>query len=189
MIAKKEDFEAVLPLAEVILVQSHKEVSPKLEHVLQTVEKEFEANKEFMFGDLEAKIKYKWRTLRDYLKKLIVLDFLGHNGKTGKESRYILLFTLGSIASMSSFGAKCGKLLDNFEANSDSPQSASSHRSDVGKTYRGNRAKRGENDFYLKNTKHDRRFHPESRVKAERQKESNDAWHGEACDCPECCRK
>ncbi|MGE5443098.1 MAG: hypothetical protein ACM3SR_00655 [Ignavibacteriales bacterium] len=189
LIATKEDLEAVLPLADIVLVQSHKEISPRLERVLETVDKEFGVDWEFSFGELEAKIEFKERTLRDYLKRLIALEFLGHNGKTGRESHYVLLSPLASIGSVSNFGARCRKLLENSEANSDSPQSTSSPQSDVEGIDSGNEAKRGENDFAAKNTKDDRKFHPESRVKAKRQKESNDAWHGEACDCPECCRK
>jgi hypothetical protein len=186
-IATNEDLYAVLPIAESVLIQSHKEVSPKLERVLESIGKEFGVNQEFSFGELEDKVEFKERTLRYYLKSLTALDFISHNGKTGKESRYMLLSLHCLNASMSHFSDNCRKLLENIEANSDSPQSAPLPQSDDGGTDKGNGANRGENGFASKNNNDDSGLDLESSSEAKRQKKSNNASHSGACDCPECC--
>ncbi|MGE5444530.1 MAG: hypothetical protein ACM3SR_08005 [Ignavibacteriales bacterium] len=62
IIATLEDLESILPITEVVLIQSHKEISPKLEKVLEAVEKNFGVNEEFSFGELEEKVEFKDRT-------------------------------------------------------------------------------------------------------------------------------
>lgn len=185
IIATVEDLKAILPIAEVVLAQSQKEISPKLEKVLRAVEENFGVNQDFTFGELEKKAEFKARTLRGYLKTLIKAEYLEHNGKTGKDSRYILLSPACLIASMPNFSDKCLKLLENFEANSDLPQSASMPQSETetveNEGDRGNGANRGKNGFASINVNDSDNLRQEKPFEAKRQEEFEE-WEREATE-------
>lgn len=151
LIATIEDLKAILPIAEVILVQSHKEISPKLEEVLTTIEKNFGVNKEFAFGEVEEKSDIKDRTLRRYLRELVKNDLISHNGKTGKESRYMLLSNLSSLSSMTNFSSKALKILEKIEDNAECPQMSSMSSKDGNEIgFEDNKDNKGKRDVSSK---------------------------------------
>ncbi|MGE5446104.1 MAG: winged helix-turn-helix domain-containing protein [Ignavibacteriales bacterium] len=160
LIATKEDLEAIIPIAEVVLVQSHKEISPKLEKVLKAIEEALGVNQEFSFGELEEKCETKDRTLRRHLKELERLDLISHNGKTGKESRYMLLSPLSSMSSMSNFSSKILKVLESFEDNTESPQMSSMSPKEGSETgIEDNKDNRGQNELSSINMKDNNGLH------------------------------
>lgn len=151
LIATPGDLKAVLPIAEVVLIQSHKEISPKLEGVLITIKSYFGVNNEFTFGEIEEKNTIKERTLRRYLRELVENDLVSHNGKTGKESRYTLLSALSSLSLMKNFSSNALKILGNNEDKTKCPQMSPMSSEDSDKGIRDNEDNRGQGDVSSKN--------------------------------------
>ena len=91
LIATTEDLEAILPLAEVVLVQSFKELTPKQEDVLDIIQSEFNQG-EFSLKALDRKTNLiiSYRTLQRYVEFFVKEGFLEWNGLKAKESRYAL---------------------------------------------------------------------------------------------------
>jgi len=91
LIATFEDLEAILPLAEPVLSQSMKELSPKQEQVILILEKEF-SNNEFSTKEAhnETKNLVGYSTLQSWFKQLedVIFDW---NGKKAKDSRHSIL--------------------------------------------------------------------------------------------------
>jgi hypothetical protein len=98
IIVTNEDLTAILPLAEKVLMQSMKDISPKQEKVLRIIEENFE-NSEFSSKELFEKVKdeISLRTVKYYLKRLDSLGLIEWNGKKGTESRYNLSTTLALL--------------------------------------------------------------------------------------------
>lgn len=118
LIAIVEDFRAILPLAEVVLTQSLKEISPKKESVLKVICEKFPYPNEFSLGDLiphvkEVKIVLTDRTLKSYLSFFNKSEFLEWNGKLAKESRYSLIasFSVDSLSLIPQYT----QLIENIE--------------------------------------------------------------------------
>ena len=91
LVATVEDFEAILPLAETVLAQSMKDMSPKQESVLLTIEKEFQLDW-FSVKVLAEKAGgiAAYRTLQGYCGHFAKEGILMWNGQKGAASRYRL---------------------------------------------------------------------------------------------------
>lgn len=89
IIATVEDFTAVLPLAEKVLIQSLKELSPKQEKVLGVIKEEF-TNEDFSPKQLYEKVKenISYKTMRNYLKTFESIGLIEWNGTKGAGSKY-----------------------------------------------------------------------------------------------------
>lgn len=103
LIAKVEDLEAVLPLAEKVLSQSMKELSPKQEQAILILQNEFAHHK---FSTKEAHNKTKhltaYSTLQLWFKQLEDVIFVW-NGKKGRDSRHSILTSNGLLGNTNIF--------------------------------------------------------------------------------------
>jgi len=91
IVATVEDLEAILPLAETALAQSMKDMSPKQEGVLLTIEKEFQLDW-FSVKVLAEKVGEvaAYRTLQGYCGHFAKEGILMWNGQKGAASKYRL---------------------------------------------------------------------------------------------------
>jgi len=120
LVATVEDFESILPLAETVLLQSMKEMNPKQERVLRTIENEFQ-QVEFSVKKLEVKaeVLVAYRTLQRYCDYFAREGILSWNGVKGAGSRY----TLSSpVASCRNRGIFTPKLLKTLKSNYAKPE-------------------------------------------------------------------
>lgn len=92
LIATVGDFEAILPLAEIVLSQSMKEISPKREAVLKKIEEEF-LDTPFSVKEIHEKNGRKpaYSTLQNWLKDFAKEGIVEWNAIKGAGSRYTLL--------------------------------------------------------------------------------------------------
>lgn len=98
MIATKEDLMAVLPLADKVLIQSLKDISPGQETVLKIIQDEF-PECEFSSHQLSEKVKdISYTTVKNYLRRFESLGLVEWNGKKGAESRYCLSDSIVSLS-------------------------------------------------------------------------------------------
>lgn len=92
LISEVKDFEAILPIAEQVLSQSMKELSPKQEKAIVILQNEFSASE---FSTKEAHVKTEecaaYSTLQSWFKQFIEDGILEWNGKKGAASRYTLV--------------------------------------------------------------------------------------------------
>lgn len=98
IIASIEDLKVVFPLAEKILIQSLKDISPRQEQVLRIIEDEFtdiEFSPKQLYEKVEKDISYK--TVRNYLKRFESLGLIEWNGIKGAGSRYNLSSSLAQL--------------------------------------------------------------------------------------------
>jgi hypothetical protein len=95
IIATIEDLKAILPLADKVLMQSFKEISPKQEKALEIIKEDF-ANDEFSLKQLYEKMGEDpcYKTVRNYLKRFESLGLVEWNGIKGAGSRYTFSSTL-----------------------------------------------------------------------------------------------
>ena len=89
LIATIEDFEKILPIAETVLSQTMKELTPIQENTLNVIENKFK-DKEFSIKELEEKMEglVSYRTLQRYCKHFDKEGIIKWNGQRGPESRY-----------------------------------------------------------------------------------------------------
>ncbi len=101
--AEVEDLEAVLPLAEKVLSQSMKELSPKQEQVILVLQDEF-THHEFSTKEAHNKTKQlvAYSTLQLWFKQLEDVIFVW-NGKKGRDSRHSILTSNGLLGNTSIF--------------------------------------------------------------------------------------
>jgi len=113
LIAKVEDLEAILPLAERILSQSMKELSPKQEQVILILQKEF-SNIEFSTKEAHDETKHlvAYSTLQLWFKQFKD-DIFEWNGKKGKESRHSIITSNGLLGYTSIFSSNFLQSLKN----------------------------------------------------------------------------
>jgi len=98
IIATFQDLEAILPLAEKVLIQSLKDISPKQETVLKVIQDEF-GDDEFSSHQLAEKVQdISYTTVKSYLRRFGNLGLIEWNGKKGAESRYSLSNSIGSLS-------------------------------------------------------------------------------------------
>jgi len=92
LIAEVKDFEAILPLAERVLSQSMKELSPKQEQAILILLEEF-SDGEFSTKEAHAKTTNlaAYSTLQSWFKQFIEDGILEWNGNKGAASRYTLI--------------------------------------------------------------------------------------------------
>ncbi len=92
LIAEVKDFEAILPIAEPVLSQSMKELSPKQEQAILILQKEFSGS-EFSTKEAHAKTTKLagYSTLQLWFKQFIKDGILEWNGNKGPASGYTLL--------------------------------------------------------------------------------------------------
>jgi len=95
IIATKQDLTAILPLAEKVLMQSLKDISPKQERLLKIIEDDF-GNEMFSSRQLYEKVKdvVSYTTVKNCLRRLDNLGIVEWNGKKGAESEYRVSTTL-----------------------------------------------------------------------------------------------
>lgn len=122
IIATLEDLKAVLPLAEKVLIQSLKEISPRQEQVLKIIENEFKDN-EFSPKQLHEKMEkdISYKTVRNYLKTFERLGMVEWNGTKGAGSRYTLLSSLAQLPNSLFFLPEGLSLLGLPSGNTDLP--------------------------------------------------------------------
>lgn len=91
LIAEVNDFEAILPLAELVLPQSMKELSPNQERAILILRKEF-SDSEFSTKEAHNKVSelVAYSTLQSWFKQFQG-DILEWNGGKGAASRYTFL--------------------------------------------------------------------------------------------------
>ena len=89
IIASIEDLKVIFPLAEKVLIQSLKDISPRQEQVLKVIEDEF-TDIEFSPKQLHEKLgeNISYKTVRNYLKRFESLGLVEWNGKKGAGSGY-----------------------------------------------------------------------------------------------------
>ena len=88
LVATVADFEAVLPLAETILTQSIKEMTPNQEATLAAIKTNF-PDREFSIKELSALLdSVQYRSLKRYIDGFIKEGLLQWNGQKGAASRY-----------------------------------------------------------------------------------------------------
>ena len=95
LVATFEDFRAILPLAETVLRQSLKEISPKQEATLKIIKTEF-LRREFSLKDLAEKTAsaVTYRTLQRYLEHFVKEGLIEWNGEKAKQSRYTVSMSM-----------------------------------------------------------------------------------------------
>lgn len=98
IIASIEDLKVIYPLAEKVLIQSLKDISPRQEKVLKVIEDEFTDN-EFSPKQLHEKLEkiISYKSVRNYLKRFESLGLVEWNGTKGAGSRYTLPSTLAQL--------------------------------------------------------------------------------------------
>jgi hypothetical protein len=114
LIAKVEDLEAILPLAELVLSQSMKELSPKQEQVILILQQEF-SNHEFSTKEAHVKTEEiaAYSTLQLWFKQFIEDGILEWNGNKGTASRYTLIPSDSLLGNSSIFSSNMLKSLKN----------------------------------------------------------------------------
>jgi len=114
LIATIEDFEAILPLAETVLAQTLKELSPKQEETLNIMQRHFE-DKEFSVKELSEKANNKvtYRTIQRYCEYFTKEGVLDWNGMKGAGSKYTITTPLSSFHNKNIFPTKLLKTLKN----------------------------------------------------------------------------
>lgn len=122
IIATIEDLKAVLPLADKILMQSFKEISPKQEKVLEIIKENF-SDEGFSLKQLHEKIEKElsYKTVRNYLKTFERLGMVEWNGTKGAGSRYTLLSSLAQLPNSLFFLSEGLSLLGLQSGNTDLP--------------------------------------------------------------------
>jgi len=111
IIATPEDLKGIRQLAEVVLVQSFKELPPKQEQALSKLYSEYGLDTEFTPREAYQKIGgarfVSIRTFRNWLKDWQNEGLLEHNGEKGKKARYYIAqlhssptFELNSLESL-----------------------------------------------------------------------------------------
>lgn len=122
IIASLDDLKAVFPLAEKVLIQSLKDISPRQEQVLKVIEDEF-ADIEFSPKQLHEKLRenVSYKTVRNYLKRLESLGLIEWNGTKGAGSRYALLPSLALLSNSPFSRSKSLFLLELQSGNSRLP--------------------------------------------------------------------
>ena len=114
MISEVKDFEAILPIAEQVLSQSMKELSPKQEKAIVILQNEFSDSE---FSTKEAHVKTeeiaKYSTLQLWFKQFIEDGILEWNGNKGAASRYTLIPSDSLLGNSSIFSSNLLKLLKN----------------------------------------------------------------------------
>ena len=114
LVATVEDFEAILPLAETALAQSMKDMSPKQESVLLTIEKEFQLDW-FSVKVLAEKVGgvAAYRTIQGYCGYFAKEGILMWNGQKGAASRYRLSTPVAQLRNMKVFSPSLLETLKN----------------------------------------------------------------------------
>jgi len=95
LLASLQDYEIVYNIANVVLSQTLKEITPKQETILKSIKKHL-AEEEFSIADLKQLEKLKEiadSTLRGEVKKLTFAGYLEWNGEKAKKSRYKFIDT------------------------------------------------------------------------------------------------
>lgn len=148
IIATIEDLKAILPLADKVLMQSLKELSPKQEQALKVIEEDFASN-EFspkqLYEKMEEDLSYK--TVRNYLKRFESLGLIEWNGIKGAGSRYTFSSTLtllpNSLFSWSNCLISLGLQLGKGNLPNDAPLPNYSEKNEKTDSELGNKARRG----------------------------------------------
>jgi uncharacterized protein DUF3854 len=114
LIAEVKDFEAILPIAEPVLSQSMKELSPKQEKAIVILQNEFSDSE---FSTKEAHVKTEeiaaYSTLQLWFKQFIEDGILEWNGNKGAASRYTLISSDSLLGNSSIFSSNLLKSLKN----------------------------------------------------------------------------
>ncbi len=140
------------------------------------IEANFGENHEFSFGDLEKRSEYKGKTLRRYLGTLMELDFVSHNGLTGKDSHYTLL---SSLSSMSDFRSKVLRILEEIEDKPKSTHMTSMSSNDgKGATIEDNEDNRGQQGLSSTKPNDNSVLHQENPFE-----DIGTGDHSKCCDC------
>ncbi|MFI5324280.1 MAG: hypothetical protein ACHQ6U_12315, partial [Thermodesulfobacteriota bacterium] len=97
LIATVGDFEAILPIAETVLAQSMKELGPKQEQTLKTIQTDFNEG-EFSVKELYEKLgdTITFRTLQRYCNYFAKEGLIDWNGLNGRGSKYTLSASVSS---------------------------------------------------------------------------------------------
>ena len=126
VIASLEDLKVILPLAEKVLIQSLKDISPRQELVLKIIEDEF-TDVEFSPKQLYEKLgenTSSYKTVRNYLKTFEGLGLIEWNGTKGAGSRYTLLSSLALLPNSLPSWSKCLSSLELESGNTHLPNHA-----------------------------------------------------------------
>ncbi len=114
LIAEVKDFEAISPIAEPVLSQSMKELSPKQEQVILILQEEFS---NYEFSTKEAHVKTEefaaYSTLQLWFKQFIEDGILEWNGNKGAASKYTLITSDSLLGNSSIFSSNLLKSLKN----------------------------------------------------------------------------
>jgi len=122
IIASINDLKAIYPLAEKVLIQSLKDISPRQEQVLKVIEEEF-ADADFSPKQLHEKLvdNISYKTVRNYLKRFEELGLIEWNGTKGAGSRYTLTSSLALLPNSPFSPSKSLFLLELQSGNSHLP--------------------------------------------------------------------
>lgn len=120
LIATVEDFEAILPLAEPVLSQSMKELSPKQEQAIIILRKEF-SDREFSIKEAHNVVQELagYSTLQGWFKQFAVDGIMEWNGGKGAASRYAFLSLERSLGHARIFSSNFVESLKNNYLKSD----------------------------------------------------------------------
>lgn len=152
IIASIKDLKVIFPLAEKILIQCLKDISPRQEQVLKVIEDEFTDN-EFSPKQLHEKLKknISYKTVRNYLKRFESLGLIEWNGTKGAGSRYTFSSTLTLLPNSLFSWSNCLISLELQSGKGDLPNDAPlpnySEKNKKTDSELGNKAKRGKNDL------------------------------------------
>ena len=120
LIAEVKDFEAVLVIADDVLSQSMKDVSPKEEKTLTIIQKEF-SGIWFSVKELSEKVGKSptYRTIQRYLNHFVKNGFIQSNGEKPPNSRYMLSTPVSSCRHTPIFTPNLLKSLNNNDDKTD----------------------------------------------------------------------
>jgi hypothetical protein len=148
IIATIEDLKAILPLADKVLIQSLKDISPKQEKVLEIIKENF-SDGEFSLKQLHEKIEKElaYKTVRNYLKTFDGLGLVEWNGNKGAGSLYTFSSTLALLPNSLFSWSQCLSSLElqsgNTNLPNDTPLPNYSEKNKKTDSELGNRAKSG----------------------------------------------
>lgn len=187
IIATIEDLKAILPLSEVALLQSLKELSLRQEKVLTVIQEGFKDGS-FSLGELRKKLNINARTLRRYLKEFERDGLLDWNGEKGKNSRYSLSNFPVPMSSMSDFAPNLLKSIENFEDKAKCLQTSSmSSRGSNHTRIEDDKDNRGQNNLSQINVNENRELDPKTPFEDMRTKDNSNVYaHIEGCNCEDC---
>jgi len=185
LIATISDLEAILPLAEVVLGQSLKEISPKQEKVLKIIQEEF-GTVEFTLKELNEKTSQVcvYRTLQRYIDFFVKEGWVEWNGQKAKDSRYTLTSAVTSCRETPFSSLNFSTLLENTSKDSRQNDLSSNVANDVKDATYDIHDNSRQSRLSSKIPNNDNQLTPKKAI--DDITTQQERKHSEACDCQTC---